>query len=235
MKIKLSITLLIITFIFSCQERIEKEVIFEQKPNIKKINSKNDNFKIPHVEVITAELPIKLNLIDFEDIDLVQQISDGKINRIKKEIKDYYLEDCSRGEESPYAMKDIYLKTIQINNTSNSILYWIILKHVSNNINSKILFFDNTTKEFSEYVHDLNIHALYNEDNKRLSPTNLKEKFRLDFPEIELIDFDKDEFADFKLSRLYHNGTANAIEEMVIEVSHFKADTLKFTRDWIRN
>lgn len=76
---------------------------------------------------------------------------------------------------------------------------------------------------------------MYNEKDRKLKPTNLKEHFLIDIPEIELVDFDNDKFADFKLKRLYHNGTANAIEEMIIEVHQDKADTLKYVREWMQN
>ena len=244
MKAKINTIILLLIISFSCQERMEKnpslivtvdrEETKEVNLNEEKITAKN-NFEIPHVEVITAQLPVKLELIDFENRDLVQQISDGKQNGIEKEIKNYYLKDCYGSKESYDSMKDVYLQTIELSNTSNYILYWIIFKHLSGKVNSKILFFDNGKKEFSEYVHDLNIHALYNEEKRKLIPTNLKKLFRIDFPEIEMVDFDNDDIADFRLRRLYHNGTTNAIEEMIIEVNSTDADTLKFEREWIRN
>lgn len=230
--------------VISCQNNIEENANFEEKADneiIKKSSSDEekttikDNFEIPHVDVITAELPINLALIDFEDTGLVQQISDGKMSGIEEEIRNYYLNDCGGSKEHPYSMKDVYLKTIQINNESSYILYWIIFKHIAGMVNSKILFFDNTKKEFSEYVHGLNIHGLYNEEDRKIVPSNLKELFEIDFSEIEIVDFDKDEFTDFRLRKLYHNGTANAIEEMIIEVNQTNADTLKFEREWIQN
>lgn len=218
--------------VFSCQNSMEEDANIQEKVDKEKAIVK-DNFKIPHVEVITAELPIKLASIDLENKKLVQQISDGKMSEIEKEIRNYYLNDCGGSKEHHYSVKDVYIKTIQINNNSNYILYWVLFKHIAGKINSKILFFDNTQKEFSEYVHDLNIHGLYNEKDRKIIPSNLKELFKLDFSEIEIVDFDKDEFTDFRLRSLYHNGTANAIEEMIIEVNQTDADTLKFEREWI--
>ena len=244
MKAKISMMTFLFIITFSCQERMEKnsslkdnadkEETKEGNLNEERITTK-DNFEIPHVEVITAELPIKLASIDFENKNLVQQVSDGKMNGIEEEIKNYYLNDCGGSKEHPYSRKDVYLKTIQINNKSNYILYWIIFKHTTGMVNSRILFYDNTKKEFSEYVHDLNVHGLYNEEDRKIIPSNLKELFRIDFSEIEIVDFDKDEITDFRLRRLYHNGTANAIEEMIIEVNQTDADTLKFEREWIQN
>ena len=220
--------------VFSCQNSMVENVSIQGKVDKERIIIK-DNFEIPHVEVITAELPIKLSSIDFEDKGLVQQVSDGKMSGIEEEIRNYYLIDCEGTQEHPYSMKDVYLKTIQINNKSNYILYWIIFKHNAGMVNSKILFFDNIKKEFSEYVHDWNIHGLYNEEDRKIVPSNLKELFKIDFSEIEIVDVDKDQFPDFRLRRLYHNGTANAIEEMIIEVNQIDADTLKFEREWIEN
>lgn len=220
--------------VFSCQNNTEENVNIQENAD-KEIATTKDNFEIPQVEVITAELPIKLSLIDLENRNLVQQISDGKMSGIEKEIRNYYLNDCGGSKEHPYSIKDVYLKTIQINNKSNYILYWIIFKHIAGKVNSRILFYDNAKKEFSEYIHDLNIHGLYNEEDRKIIPSNLKELFKIDFSEIEIADFDKDEFTDFRLRRLYHNGTANGIEEMIIEVNQTDADTLKFEIEWMQN
>lgn len=242
MKATISIFILITTIIFSCEKIIEekstsekipvKENIIETKLNDEQIVI-NDNLPPPSVEVIEANLPLRLDLIDFKNN--VLPVSDEISSRIGAVIKEYFFDICEGDKDCPFSIKDIYLNTIQINTNSNQILYLVIFRFITGKINSYILFFDNTKKEFSEYVHDFNIHALYQKKDNHLKPSNLKELFKINIPEIEMVDFDGDKVEDFKLTRLYHNGTANAIEEMIIEVKDETVDTLKFERRWIYN
>lgn len=244
METKISLIFLIALKLFSCQEVIDnsEEItkIFygknDQETNRSERQTELENtFRIPKIEVFAAKSPIKLDLIDFEDQDKIQQISDGRVNGIEMVIKEYYLNRFRETEKNLLSMEDIYLNTIQIDNEANQVLYWVIFKEITGKVNSQILIFDNMKKEYIEYKHDFNIHALYDEINGKLKPSNLKESLEIDFPEIELIDFDGDKYADYRLRRLYHNGTANAFEEMIIEVKDSKVDTLKFERNWIRN
>ncbi len=234
--------LALVLIVFSCQENIDSSLnsnpIAEQKDGLAAAanasNSPSDrSLDFPHVEVLNADLPIQLGLIDFKDERQIEQISDGKMAGITDEIQKYYIKTCGGDKASPFTMSDVYFKSIQIHNTSNTILYWIIFKHTSGKINSRILFFDNLKKAFSEYVHDFNIHALYDETAGQLTPSNLKTHFKLDVPEIEIGDFDADNQPDFKFKRLHHNGTSNAIEEIIIEIHPSGADTLKFTHTWL--
>jgi hypothetical protein len=228
--------------LFSCSTKKEikpvkgTDTVLESNPDFDsrdKYIDKSHNLEIPPIEVIAATLPIKLYEIDSRDKKVVPKISDEEMSAIQHEIRRYYLEVCDGGEESYFSMKSVYLRTIQISSSSNYILYWIIFRHVSGNVNSSVLFYDRLKKEFSKYIYDFNIHGLYNEKNRSLSPTNLKELFKITFPEIEIVDFDEDEFTDFRFRRLYHNGTANAIEERIIEVNQLNADTLKLEQDWL--
>ncbi len=98
-----------------------------------------------------------------------------------------------------------------------------------------MLFYDNQKKEFADEMFDFNLWALYDFENGKLTPTNLKTDFEITTPEIEIVDFNKDGINDFKFVRLMHNGTFNAIHTTILTVTNNKIDTLHFDENPIGN
>gem|GEM_PF-615627 len=192
----------------------------------------NVNDDCLNISVIDAKLPISLNDINFNDETNAKHISDGKSAAIENAIEKYYLAEME-GMEDLYSINDFYVNTIALKSGANDVLYWIIFRHLLGKVNSQLLFYDNSKKEYMDYVHDFNIHALYTLEEEVLKPTDLKKRYLPNHSEVEIVDFDKDGLTDIKLTRLFHNGTANAIEEMIIEVSESQCDTLSFKRNWI--
>jgi hypothetical protein len=192
-----------------------------------------NNFELPEISVINSQMPVKLSEIKFNDSTKYFYISDGKISVIENSIKKYYTEICDGDVTSPFKIRDIYIGTVQIENNSNLTLYWIIYRHISSKINSDILFYNNTTKEFLKHKIQFNIHGLYTENNNVLQPSNLKNTLQIETPEIECLRCNAEEDPIFKLSRLFHNGTSNAIETLEISVSDNKIDTLNFDQNWM--
>jgi hypothetical protein len=77
------------------------------------------------------------------------------------------------------------------------------------------------------------LSSLYYVENGEIKYSNLKDQLKYDFPEIELVDYDNDGTKDFKFTRLYHNGTANAVETTILTIANSQIDTLAFNREWI--
>jgi hypothetical protein len=96
----------------------------------------------------------------------------------------------------------------------------------------KTLFYDNKAKEFIDETLDIDIWAMYQYVDKELKTSKLKEYFLNDVDEIERINHSKDEKNVFKFTRLYHNGTSNAIETTILKVQRDKIDTLFFGKKW---
>lgn len=173
-----------------------------------------------YYSAIDAKFPLILTKIDFQDTTRVIKLNDEIESKIKTTVQDYYFNDCGGDtSETYFTIKDTYINSVRLHDSLQTI-YFVLLKHISGNINSKILFYDNSTKSFSVKTLDFNIHGLYDFVNGKLTPTNLKTNFRIEVPEIELLDFDKDGSNEFKFTRLYHNGTDNAIETTIIKVSN---------------
>ncbi len=128
---------------------------------------------------------------------------------------------------------DAYISAIRLYDSLQTI-YIVLLKHYPTGaVNSKVLFYDNLKKEFSDNDFDFNLYALYDLDKGKLIPTNLKTELNITAPEIEITDYNKDGINDYKFTRLYHNGTTNAIETTVLKVSDGKVETLDFQQKWI--
>ena len=106
------------------------------------------------------------------------------------------------------------------------------MKHPTGYVNSKVLFYDNLKKEFASEAFDFNLFALCRFENGKFIPSNLKTAFKINAPEIELVDANHDGINDFKFTRLYHNGTANSIQKTILTVKNAQIDTLDFDEKW---
>lgn len=190
-------------------------------------------FKLPEIQVMTATFPLYLSQLDFENEKhtLVSLIENEKIQNT---IHDYYFNECLVDSILTNSIiEGVYFKTIQLK-IEHLTVYLILFRHYpSGRVNCKILLFDNISKKFYNNTLDFNIHGLYNINQNKLEQSNLKEKFKIDSPEIEFIDFDKDGIKELKTTRLYHNGTANAIETTIIKISENTIDTIDFKQKWV--
>lgn len=188
---------------------------------------------VAHLSITNASFPLSLTDINFQDTKNIEVFNDGIEATIERTISDIYYNDCNGDiNQTFFSIDDAYIGTIRLRDSLQSI-FMVIFQHMGGKLDSKILFYDMVAKEFAESILDFNIHGLYDFDNLKLRPTNLKEDFKITTPEIELVDFDKDGVHDYKFTRLYHNGTANAIETTVIKVTANKIDTLDFKQKWI--
>ena len=198
------------------------------------ISRVSDEDQISYFEVFVGKLPIIL-----EDFGVVEagkglHISDGRMSRVLQEIDSYYDIECPQCD-GYWSLDEIYLRTIQISNSSNITLYWIVFYHgPSGKLNSSILFFDETKKEFRDYTYDFKIHAMYTSQGKEIVSTSLWNQFIDEKSEIKLVDFDHDENPDFMFNRLWHNGTSNGLEEIIIEAKLSSLDTLSYSINWIK-
>ncbi|TAL62488.1 MAG: hypothetical protein EPN85_02660 [Bacteroidetes bacterium] len=190
-------------------------------------------FKCPDIKAIKTTFPLYLSQLDY---DTAKQATVSQVakEKIQQTILDYYFNDCGGdSSEANFSIKNIYFNTVQLSDSSATV-YLIILNHApSGSVNSKILLYDNNTKSFNDNVVDFNIHGLYDIANEKLKPTNLKEEFKINTPEMEFSNFDKDGIKKLKLTRLNHNGTVNVIETTILKISANKMDTFDFKQKWI--
>jgi hypothetical protein len=216
----------LLTILFGCSDRQSK-----------KLDVKNDDIhknSIPLIiSAIDAKFPLRLDKISLDDKNTTVQLNDGIIAKIEEIVKEYSKD--FEFYDSSQTNKDTYLNTIRLQDSVQTI-FLVLLKHYpTGEINSRVLFYDNQKKEFAENVFDFNLWVLYNFENGKLTPTKLKTDFKITTPEIEIVDFNKDEINDYKLVRLWHNGTFNAIHTTILTVRNNKVETLHFDEKPIRN
>lgn len=183
---------------------------------------------------IDASFPLCIEKIDFNDKRKLVQLNDGVLSKIRTVINDYYFNECSGSTtQSYFSMNDVYFNTIQLHSKDYTI-YVVILKHMPGaELTSKLIFYNNISKQFIDSVVEFNISALYDYRDKKIIPSGLKKALKIQNTEIKLIDYDKDGMKEYGFSRLYHNGTANAIETFILKVSGRKIEKLEFKRQFL--
>jgi len=191
----------------------------------------NNHFKDTEIKVIKANFPLYLSRLDYSNKNktTVPQIVKDKIQNT---ILDYYFNICAGdSSETVLSIKDIYFNSVRL--LANTLTVYIIIFKFFENANCKILLYDNNSKTFNDNIIDFNLSGSYEIENGKLQPTNLKKLFKINTPEIEFSDFDHNRIQQLKLTRLYHNGTANAIETTILKISKNKIDTLDFKQKWV--
>ncbi len=221
----------------------------------KNILQKNNEILSPFtISIIQAKYPLRLSEINVMDTSSEIQLGNEIKDRIEQTVKEYYQNDCD--SDSQYSYRDTYINTIKLDDSLYTVFLVLLKHYPTKAINSKVLFYDNFKKKFIHYEYDFNLHALYeiamhkqnantDEDsmaysmwqlknklsthefeNGKLKPTDLKTDYRINIPEIELVDFDTNGITDYKFTRLLHNGTYNAIQTTIFSLSNNRVDTL---------
>jgi hypothetical protein len=193
-------------------------------------------FSLSNISVIDANFPLRLSEINLHDRQSVIHLNDDMENQIFQTIYSYYFNDCSGdSSETYFKVKDTYIRTIRLKDSLHTI-FFVLLNHMPDGlVNGKVLFYNNLSKEFIDQVFDFNVQALYDYTDGKLKSSNLKEKFKINSPEIELMHDNKSKTSNFKFTKLYHNGTSNAIETAILQVKNHKLDTIDFKQKWLTN
>ena len=175
---------------------------------------------------IDSKFPLRLNEINLQDESNIIHLNDGINSKIEETIKEYASEIDFYDTTQTY--KDIYINTIRLHDSLQTI-FLVLLEHFPTGyVNSIVLFYDNVEKEFADTTFDFNLWALYHYEEKNFKPTYLKTYFKINTPEIELVDYDKDGINDYKFTRLWHNGTFNAIHTTILTIRNKQIETLYF-------
>lgn len=220
------IVIFILTILFGCTDRQTKN------SDTQKIeSSKNEEPFL--ISAINAKFPLRLDEINLEDKNNTIHLNDGIVSKIEDVVKEYARDFGFYDSSQTY--KDTYINTIRLQDSLQTI-YLVLLKHYpTGELNSRALFYDNQKKEFIDKTFDFNLWILYNFDNGKLKPTDLKTQFKINSPEIDVVDFNKDKINDYKFVRLWHNGTFNAIHTTILTVRNSRIDTLHFDEKPIGN
>jgi hypothetical protein len=176
---------------------------------------------------------VKISKMDWLDSSRIHAPNINEEKKIKEVISDFYFNECQGDSlESDFKLRDTYLTTIYYYNRPFGV-YMVLLKHpLMSGLQSRIFlrFGDSLLKD----VVDFNLHGLYNVNKGHIESTNLHQEFSFIQPEVQITVPKPGAAATaVRLQRLYHNGTANAKEVLIIGTDyHLKLDTVYFQRDY---
>ena len=215
MTMRILTMIILLTCLFSCHNK-----------KVKNSDVQKNNSILNFISVIDAKFPLRLSEINLQDKTNTIQLNDGIISKIEEIIKEY-ANECDF-YDSTQTYKSTYINTYRLHDSLQTI-FLVLLKHFPTGyVNGKVLFYDNLDKEFADKTFDFNLWSLYHFEEGEFKSTNLKMLFNITIPEIELVDYDKDGINDFKFTRLWHNGTANAIHTTILTVRDKQLETLYF-------
>lgn len=211
--------IILLTILYGCSDRKSKQ----DEEIINHNHEPTNNFEISAIDV---KLPLRLDELNLEDNNNSIQLNDAINSKIEETVKAYAKD--FEFYDSTQTYKDSYINTIRLHDSLQT-MYLVLLKHYpTDEVNSRVLFYDNQKKEFADKVFDFNLWILYDYENGKLTSTKLKTDFEVTTPEVEVVDFNNDGINDFKFVRLWHNGTFNAIHTTILTVKNNKIDTLLF-------
>ena len=176
------------------------------------------------VYVLNCELPLYLGRVNLEDTQNIEKLSGPIASRIRLEIEQFggqfeFLDSTQKAES-------LLLKTLKLDNKEFSVFLMLFKYYTTDRLYSRAVFYQKETGRIIEDTFDFKIFALYNLEGFELVPTNLKTKLQIDSPELELYDLNEDGQMDIRFTRLYHNGTYNALQTTVLSINNNRIDTL---------
>jgi len=176
------------------------------------------------VSLVEAAFPLRLGDVDFSnathDVDLEVEL------RIRQVVNEYYARPCSAGRQ--HMPRDVYVNTVRLSDSLRTIFVVLLRHYPTGNLDSRILFYNPGTKAFIGDPIDFKVYALYDFEKDKIKPSYLKEMLKIDNPELERLDYNGDGVMDYRLTRLYHNGTFNAMRTCVLSAGAHRIDTLFF-------
>jgi hypothetical protein len=195
---------------------------------------KDKIFKLPYISAVKATFPLRIYRLNFNAQRGIINVDEKVRAAIEQEIRKCYFINCGGDSSEEFSkMKDVYFNTICLKDSLQTI--FMVLTHccIPDWVGSTVFFYDNLTHEFAGTTFDFNLHPLYVLRDTKLETGNLKDHFLKRTPEIGLIDYDGDGINDYKFTRLYHNGTVNAIETTILKVRNKRVETLYFNQEGV--
>ena len=173
-----------------------------------------NKFHFPEIKSAEAQSPVTLSQVDFSN---VKNIPSKVKNRVRKIILNYYFDSGFDSLETNIKINEVYFNTLMVSNGSYS-FFFVILKAPAHLLTSKMFAYDNTLDSAMETEIDYNINAMYDIADNMLKDSNLKKEFKINLPDIELIEPDSNGTYKLMLRRLSHNGTENAKETSIYKI-----------------
>ena len=223
MDVKFLIPILLLFWLASCTNQADTKG--------PAIGSKANQLQLPRIQPIATTLPLRLYELDWTPTDRAH-IPQDVVREIEGVVTSYYFNECGGDSaESRFRVKDTYINTVQLARDSINV-YLVLLKHrPAGFVNSRLIFYHNRLKKSIGKPIPYNLFARYQAEGESLVQTYLAKKLNLLAPEIEAADTLGR--TGFRIYRLYHNGSSNALETTTITIGANSIDTVSTGREWI--
>jgi len=196
-------------------------------------NDTTENVNPFAITAIDTEFPLKLDEVNLEDKNNTIKLNDQIVTKIDETVKAYAID--IEFYDSSQTYRDTYINTIRLRDRLQTIFLVLLKNYPAEEVSGQVLFYDNNKKAFATQGFDFKLYALYSFDNGKLIPSNLKSLFKINAPEIEVVDINMDGINEYKFVRLWHNGTFNALHTMILSVNKESLDTLYFSEKSLGN
>ena len=171
------------------------------------------------------DLPLDFANLDLNKVDERIILSDGKEALIIEAIEEY----VASLDVLPNMDYQPYIGTVWVKESKHDI-YFVIFKHITGVLNTKVIIWNSYSTP--PVLFDYNIHAMYSLNNERIVKTDLKELLFDDIPLVNVTDSLNATLLE--LNRLYHNGTANLLENTVFKFDKTnQLDTINYSLEII--
>lgn len=187
------------------------------------------------ITVSDSEFPLDLEAIDFDNTKKTAVVKEAIAAEIQKTIVDFYNSECDTECQKQFSIDECHLRTIRLTGKNQTLFVVILQGFPVRDLICKILFYNNASKQFIGQPLDFKIYALYDLENGKLIPSHLKKLFRIENPEIERVDTNADGTSKFRFTRLFHNGTFNAIDTQIVKVTKDSVEIIESTQKGIGN
>ncbi len=188
-----------------------------------------------HLDIQTLDFPLMLETVHLKSHASYFAPNDQIILKISQTIRDFYFLECGGDSaETYFKLSDSYLGTLRMVDNPHE-LYMVMLKHQPDGaLTSKILFYDQGGHSFVGEAYDFNLHATYEIDHGRIKSTMFKKQFQADTPVMMVSNQERDSNQHYRFTRIFHNGTATAVESLILQVGATRWDTISFDQHWIK-
>ena len=218
----------VILFLLSCF--LASKGIAQTKGNHRTHTKKPPSF--PYIAAVAHPLPLYLEGYKPYSTRPGIALNGEQVSAIKALILRFYIDDCGGGDgERGLKAKDVYMGTMRLRGGPDPVFLVLLKLMPANEVQGRLLFYDHHTNQFIKDQVDLKLFAMYDLQNGRLVASRLKGLFNIRGPEIAIAGFGKDGRPYYRVRRLFHNGTFNAIQTLVFQIKNQRVDTLSFERD----
>lgn len=180
----------------------------------------------PAIRIIEASSPLYLDSVQMMDAGSApsQQLD----RALQGVVADFYFNECHGDSgETFFRMSEAVLFTLKVPAHSGDYILMIV-RHPEGMVNGRLVKWDREAECIIAGPAEVKLFALYEVRNGDLEKSNLKEQFRITAPELEIMDTLGREA--IVVQRLQHNGTFNAMERLVLDLSDGRIDTLSFVQ-----